>query len=409
MAKAAPIDVKARQGISLSQKGNCDKAVPILEDVELERHKPSTAYALASCYEKQGKLVQAAELFRVTSKEKPIRGWTRDDHNAKARARKKAAALDAIIPTLKFKVAEDYEDLELEVDGHPVSNLNEPRQHMPETPLTITARAKDKKEMEESLTLSEGERRVFVIELEKADPNTVRKKPRAKTGSVKSSGALAIGARFRGILIPKFLMNAFGDGGTTMFAPGGDLVLTKGLSDADLAISIGYSSYRMGEVPYKPKGRPDTEYEIIQSDLQSLLLTFDLLWNIPLDSQKRWSFRVGGGIGIGWTFLGNLYRTQAYPASGVAGNPYEYIKCRGPNQPLGTFRYCNQLDKDATHYNGYTEPSWFDGGVRPLIYPWLTFPQLGISWRVAPKLTLDIDTGLTISGFMGAAGLRYEL
>lgn len=406
---AAPIDIKARQGISLAQKGNCEKAVPILEDVELERHRPSSAYALASCYQKQGKLVQAAELFRVTSKEKPIRGWTRDDHNAKARARKKASDLDAIIPTLKFKVAEDYEDLEVEVDGRPVSNLNEPRQHMPEAQLTISARAKDKKEMEEKITLSEGERRVYVIQLEKADPNTKPTKTIRKSSPDKSSGAWAIGARFRGILIPKFLMNAFGDGGTTLFAPGADLVLSKSLSDADLAISVGYSSYRMGEVPYKPKGRPDTEYEILQSDLQSLLATVDLLWNIPLDSHKRWSFRIGGGIGIGWTFLGNLYRTQAYPASGVAGNPYEYIKCRGPNQPLGTFRYCNQLDKDATHYNGYVEPNWFQGGVRPLIYPWLTFPQIGISWRIAPKINVDVDTGLSISGFMGMAGLRYEL
>lgn len=422
-ALAARIDVKARQGITLAKRGNCAKAVPILEEVELERHRPSTAEALAGCYASQGELVRAAELYRVVGAEKPIRGWTRDDHNAKYRSKKKAAELDARLPSIKFKVSEDYEDLEIELDGRPVTSPNEPRQFLPDAEVTITARAKDKKEIEETITLSEGERRVYIITLEKADPKAPPK-PKKASGASGASGSggsssIALGARFRGMIIPKFLMNAFGDGGTTMFAPGGDLTLTAALPDVDIAVSLGYSSYRMGEVAWKPSGRPDTEYEILQSDLQAMLATVDLLWNIPLDKLGRVSFRVGGGIGVGWTFAGNLYRTQAYPESLLAGDPYraqpvsadpsEYVKCAGPNAPLGTFRYCNQLDKDAAHYGGYMEPSWFDGGVRPLVFPWVTFPQVGISWRIAPRLTLDIDGGLTISGFMTAAGLRYEL
>jgi hypothetical protein len=420
-ALAARIDVKARQAISLAKRGNCAKAVPLLEEVELERHRPSTAEALAGCYASQGELVRAAELYRVTAAEKPVRGWTRDDHNAKYRSKRKAAELDARLPSIKFKVAEDYEDLEIEIDGRPVTNPNEPRQFLPDTEVTISARAKDKKEIEETLTLSEGERRVFIITLEKADPKAP---PRARNGGGKASGgggssSIALGARFRGMIIPRFVMNAFGEGGTTLFAPGGDLTLTAALPDVDIAVSVGYSSYRMGEVAWKPSGRPDTEYEILQSDLQALIGTVDLLWNIPLDKLKRVSFRVGGGIGVGWTFAGNLYRTQAYAPSALGGDPYrsqpvpvdpsEYVKCAGPNAPMGTFRYCNQLDKDGDHYNGYTEPNWFNGGVRPLVFPWVTFPQVGISWRIAPRLTLDIDGGVTISGFLTSAGLRYEL
>jgi hypothetical protein len=413
-ALAAPIDVKARQGIALAKKGNCVKAVPILEDVELERHRPSTAVALAGCYQTQGELVRAAELFRAVAQEKPIRGWTRDDHNAKYRAKRKANELEAIIPTIKFKVAEDYEDLEIEIDGRPVVSPNEPRQFLPDTEVTISARAAGKKEFEEKITLSEGEKRIFVIQLEKADPKAPVK-PKVEedddgAGSGRSgSTSISLGGRFRGMIIPKFLMNAFGEGGTTLFAPGGDLTFTAGLSDVDIGVSLGYTSYRMGEVPYKPRGRPDTEYEILQSDMQALVATVSLLWNIPLDKHKRWNFRIGGGIGVGWTFAGDLYRTQSYPPSGAAGDPNEYVKCGGPNSPLGTFRYCNQLDKDATHYGGYTEPSWFDGGVRPLVFPWVTFPDLGLSWRIARRTTVDLDVGLTLSGIMTAAGVRFEL
>jgi len=419
-ALAALIDVKAKKGIALAKRGTCDKAVPILEEVELERHLPSTAEALAGCYAAQGELVRAAELYRAIAAEKPVRGWTRDDHNAKYRSKKKAADLDARLPSIKFKVSEDYEDLEIELDGRPVTSPNDPRQFLPDSEVTITARAKGREEIEETILLSEGERRVYIIALAKADPKAPPTKRVVNKGGVgKGSSSIALGARFRGMIIPKFVMNAFGEGGTTLFAPGGDLTLTAALPDVDIAVSLGYSSYRMGEVPFKPSGRPDTEYEILQSDLQAVLATVDLLWNIPLDKLKRVSFRVGGGIGVGWTFAGNLYRTQAYARSALPGDPYraqpvpvdpsEYVKCGGPNAPLGTFRFCNQLDKDSSHYNGYTEPSWFDGGVRPLVFPWLTFPQVGISWRMAPRLTLDIDGGLTISGFMTAAGLRYEL
>jgi hypothetical protein len=129
-------------------------------------------------------------------------------------------------------------------------------------------------------------------------------------------------------------------------------------------------------------------------------------WNIPLDARQRIFFRIGVGIGVGWTFAGNIVRTQAYPTSLVPGDPYTYQPCQGPNNPRGSFRYCNQLRDDAKHYGGYAEPSWFKGGFRPLVYPWIALPIVGMSFRPTPRVAIDVDIAPSIAGLFTSAGVR---
>jgi hypothetical protein len=179
--------------------------------------------------------------------------------------------------------------------------------------------------------------------------------------------------------------------------------------EVDVMVGLGYMSYRKGETPFKGKGTPDTEWEFVSSTLQALLASVDLVWSFPLDAKKSWFFRLGGGVGIGWTFLGDLHRVQAYPKSGKPGDPHAYAKCKGPNDPRGTFRYCNTLDKDASHYGNFAEPNWFKGGVRPLVYPWLVLPELGITWRVTGRVAIDLEAGASLSGILTGLGLRFAL
>jgi len=95
--------------------------------------------------------------------------------------------------------------------------------------------------------------------------------------------------------------------------------------------------------------------------------------------------------------------------SGKPGDPSTYLPCQGPNNPRGTFAYCNALDKDATHYPGYTEPDWFHGGIRPSLFPWLVLPQLGFSFRPSANVAIDLDTGVSISGILTSLGVRFGL
>lgn len=408
-AEAAPpsaAEVKGRQGLLAAKGGDCITAIPLLEEAEDAKHRPVIASALAGCYVKVGDLVRASDVYLALSQESVTRAHTRDDKAAIWGAKKKAAQLDERIPTISFKPAEAYEGLEIAVDGARVEELDTPRRVDPNVTFTVTARAAGRKPFEASLELEEKERRELVVKLELA-PKVAPKD--ADEGDPKGRRATWVGARFRGMIIPQFLMNAFGEGGATVFVPGVDVTLTRSMSAADVVFSLGYSSYGMGEVPFKLRGRPDTEYEILESDMHALLATAGIMWSVPLDSGGRWNFRFGAGIGVGVVFAGGLYRTQAYPLIGSPSDPASYVKCGGPNNPEGTFRYCNQLDKDADHYGGYAEPSWFSGGARPLIFPWLTIPEVGLAWRVTPRVTMDLGLGLSLSGAMVSLGGRYGL
>ena len=403
-ASAGPGDTQAVKGLSAAKRGDCVTAAPLLEEAELARHRPSTAVPLADCYVALGDLLHAAELYHVVIPEKPARSWGRGDYNAQKSAGKKAEDLDARIPTVRFEPDdEDYEDLHIEVGGHVLADPDVPKQVQADVSIPIVMRAKGYREHTDKLVFNERERRTVRVHLEPLAP----KAPRAAAATPASSTWL--GARYRGVVIPKFVMKAFADGGRSLAVPGGGITLTVPTASVDVIISLGYLSYRMPNAPFKPKGTPDTEWELISSDLQAITASVDLMWSIPLDARKVWTFRVGGGIGAGWTFLGDMTRTQAYPADGKAGDPYTYLPCKGPNNPKGTFRYCNTLDKDAARYPGYTEPNWFNHGIRPLIFPWLVLPELGLTWKPTPRVAIDLETGISISGLLTSLGVRFAL
>src|SRR4029077_18260416 len=134
--------------------------------------------------------------------------------------------------------------------------------------------------------------------------------------------------------------------------------------------------------PFKAHGTPDTEWEIDEANLHSLALAVEVTYGVPIDKAGIATFRFGAGIGLGWMFAGDLIRTKAYPPDLVPGDPYTYKKCVGPDNPSGTFRYCNSLDKDKNRY-GQPDKPWGEGGARPIIYPWVALPELSLSFRPA--------------------------
>jgi tetratricopeptide (TPR) repeat protein len=409
-AWAAPADVQANRGLAFAKRGDCVKAVPLLEEAELKRHRPHTALALADCYVALGELLRASELYHATAAEKPARTFTWYDRLAIKRAKKKAENVDKRIPTIAFAAEEDYEDLEIEIDGREVTDPEQPRKAPPDVTLTITARAKGYEDMTEELVLNEGERRVLEIRLTPLPAprkNPTKRPPRpAKRGGRPTTW---LGGGYQGFVVPQFLFGMFGEGGRTMLAPGAELTLTVRASDVDLAFSLAYASFRVGETPFKPSGSPDTDWEILESDLQALIAAAHLAWDIPLNDAGTVAFRVGGGIGVGWTFLGDLYRTQSYPPEGAGDDPYLWQKCQGPNDPAGTYLYCNQLDHDADHYFGYVEPSWFEGGRRPLLFPWLALPELGLAFHPSRTFAIDVQIGLSLTGILTGLGVRFGL
>jgi hypothetical protein len=418
-AAAAPGDADAAKGLAAAKRGDCVKAVPLLEQAELARHKPSTAMALAGCYVAEGELIKASDLYHAVADEKPNRAWKRDDVTAQKSAAKKAQDVDARIPTLRFEAVAPYEDLEVSLNGKPVGDLDKPKQVTSDTKVHITATAKGKKPLADDIVLAERERRTYSLRLEPkgkgkgggaatATPGG-EEAPGEKPPEDKAAHPIWVGARFRGVILPKFVQRLFVDGGRELIGPGFGGFVAIPVGGVEVIPSLSYVDYSLADTPFKGKNAPDTEWEIDSSTLKALLLEVDLAWNIPLDDEKNWNVRLGGGVGLGWAFAGDLFRTQAFPRNLKPGDPYTYEKCKGPNDPLGSFRYCNTLDKDAKFYNGYKDADWFHGGLRPTIYPWVVLPEVGISWRFLPHFAAEASFGVTITGFVFGGGVKYSL
>jgi tetratricopeptide (TPR) repeat protein len=410
-ARADDASVKSRRGQALAAQGNCVAAVPLLEEAELGAHRPAAALALGDCYVALGELLKASETFRALADEKPARTHTYADRMAIRKARARLAKVDERIPTLAFELAEPYDDLEVFVNGEKLDDPTRPKKVEPNVAVRIVARARGRAELQDTVQLGEGERAVRPLRLALPAPKPPKngRPPHRENRKKRPRDERPwLGVMFRGHLVPRPVMEMFGDGGKTVLFPGGSVVYSVPSSEPRIHLTLGYANYQIGSMPFKPKDTPDTDYEIIESTLEAGYATVEVMWEEPLDDAATWRFSYGFGVGIGLMFRGGLYRTQAYPPGMVPGNPDTYRKCDGPNRPPGSWSYCNSLDFDSDHYN-YDEPTWAQGGKRPLIYPWLGAPLLGISTRLGRDMMLDLQTGLTDSGILLQLGARAGL
>jgi hypothetical protein len=208
-----------------------------------------------------------------------------------------------------------------------------------------------------------------------------------------------VGLRYRGILIPKFMMNLFGDGGRTVYVDsiGPELGIRK--DGFEYIFSIWWADYGMEDTPFKASDDDDDAWEIVESKINVLYLTADFLWSHDFSPEFALNYGMGAGFGFVW---GPLYRTQAYPPPGVT-DPYEYEKCIAEGFPNA--RYCGG---NNDHYDDYEEPNWSGGGSKPVIFPWFAI-QTGLRVKPHRNFVARVDLGFGISGFFFGLGLDYGI
>lgn len=222
-----------------------------------------------------------------------------------------------------------------------------------------------------------------------------------------------LGVRFRDIVVPQFMLEIFAAGGGTanVWLVGPELSMRKGGTEID--ISLAYADYGFGPAMFRGKEDEDIAYEIVKSDLKVAYATFDLLYDVPIDTSGMFSFLIGGGIGVG-VVAGDLYRNQAYPKSGTP-DPSDVSRwqyCAGPDDPNGVIGGQPYCDASNDHYPSggkkeYSEKSWADGGSKPIVFPWISLPQ--VSFRVKPikQLQTRVDLGFSITGFFFGLAAGY--
>jgi hypothetical protein len=217
-----------------------------------------------------------------------------------------------------------------------------------------------------------------------------------------------LGARFRGVVIPSFIIEAFGDGGKSVFAPsfGPEFAIRK--DNFEWIFSAAYTAYTMTDVPFKAPTDPPEAMELVSSEMKVLYFTADFYWSHPISTQFQFLYGGGAGLGIVW---GPLYRSQAYP---TADGGWEY--CPGPATPMNpgpNFAYCSP-DPELTaageeqHYIGYEEPNWFDGGSKPVVMPWLAI-QAGLRFKPHRAFAARLDVGIGLGQVFFGLGADYGL
>ena len=229
-----------------------------------------------------------------------------------------------------------------------------------------------------------------------------------------------IGIRFRDAIAPQFIMNWFARGGATVNVPMVGPVFYTRKDHLQIAVSLMYSDYGMSPTLFQSNTDPSTSWELIQSQLKLGYLMVDLMYEIPIEKRGemtgRGAFLIGGGVGVAGVF-GQLYRAYVYPStpngSITAGNPSGATPCVGQPNNLGQplpgqpSPWCDPRNSGSGHYvnadgklvNGYSEPSWANGGSKPLIFPWIALPQIGFRYKPIKQLEFQVNGGFSTSGF----------
>jgi len=220
---------------------------------------------------------------------------------------------------------------------------------------------------------------------------------------------LFVGARYRAIIVPQFMMNLFGDGGKTLVVHGFGPEFAVRKNAFEYNLSLWYAGYGMDPTPFKAKDDGEKAWEIVESKLKSVFITADFLWSQDFTPEFALNYGLAGGFGI---IFGDLYRTQAKPSSAGANSSTGegFVACggkledNGPSFPkMGGF--CGD---DNDHYNGYTEKSWTDGGSKPILFPWFVL-QTGLRYKPHRNFAARLDAGFGTSGFFLGLGLDYGL
>ena len=214
-----------------------------------------------------------------------------------------------------------------------------------------------------------------------------------------------VGARYRAIIVPKFMMNLFGDGGKTVVVHGFGPEFAFRKNAFEYNLSAWFASYSMSDTPFKAKDDGANAWELVNSQLKTIFLTADFLWSQDFSPEFSLNYGLAGGFGI---VFGDLLRVQAKPGAGADLNTGEgFVRCSGPGDVTrtGDPSFCDDSNK---HYANYPEKSWADGGSKPILFPWFVL-QTGLRYKPHKNFAARFDAGFGTSGFFLGLGLDYGL
>jgi hypothetical protein len=221
-----------------------------------------------------------------------------------------------------------------------------------------------------------------------------------------------VGLRYRGNVVPGFMLNMFVDEGKTVWTNmiGAEFDLRK--DGFSLVPALTYHELGTGDILFKQKNTKDIagNYSLVNSGMKVVYASVDLLWSTKL--AKNVEFEYGAGFGLGAVF-GDLENSwvQEDPNGQLRAEATgkQYSRCNAV-LPAGTG--CNKADhqnSEVDKVNGYKEPSWFGGGSKPALFPWISVPQIGLRFKPIKQFVARLGIGFSLTGFWFGLSGQYGL
>jgi hypothetical protein len=225
---------------------------------------------------------------------------------------------------------------------------------------------------------------------------------------------LFVGLRYRGALIPKFMLNIFVDEGKSVYTNTVGLELDIRKEGFSLIPALSYAELGTGDILFKEKGAKETiagNYNLVNSSLKVIYATADLLWSTKIS--KNVEFEYGAGFGFGVVFGDLVTNWVKFDTSANAplrdDSGRGFTKCTAV-EPSGTG--CNKADhqnSEKDKVNNYVEPSWFGGGSTPSLFPWIAVPQIGLRFKPIKQFVGRLGIGFSLTGFWFGLSGQYGL
>ncbi|CAN5918345.1 hypothetical protein BH11MYX4_BH11MYX4_54310 [soil metagenome] len=222
---------------------------------------------------------------------------------------------------------------------------------------------------------------------------------------------LFIGAHYRGNVIPQFMLNLFIDKGATIYSNTFGFQLDKRKDGFSVIPALSFTEYGTGDILFKAKDGKDIpgNYTFVNSSMKAIYATVDLLWSTKI--AKNFDFEYGFGVGLGVIF-GSLANNWVYRDANGALDGFSKCPSEGFGGPGSGCNKADHQNSDVAKVGDYTEKSWFDGGSKPVVFPYISIPQVGLRFKPVKQFESRLGLGFSLTGFWfglsGAYGLEQK-
>jgi hypothetical protein len=220
-----------------------------------------------------------------------------------------------------------------------------------------------------------------------------------------------VGLRYRGDVIPQFLVNAFVNGGGTFYSNMVAAELDIRKDSHTIMPWLAFANYGFGNTLFENNGNGTGpgfagNWTVVNSGLSAIYVGMDELWSTSLDEAHHWDFEYGFGFGLGVVF-GSLGNNWVHTLTGTQISPSNYALCQTVNDGTGC-ALADHQNATTAKVGGYQESAGLLG-PKPILFPYLAIPQVGLRWKPVKQFEARLNVGFSLTGFFFSLGADYGL